>query len=99
MVTKRYPGERNVTLPSRVQQRRERRGSARRRAPLDLALVRLDELVYDREPEAGAVGARREEGLEDARQVRCLDAAAGVGDLDGDAAVGGVGGAHRHRAA
>ena len=67
----------------------ERRAAAERRADLDVAAVRADDLVTDREAEAGAVGAGREERLEDARQVVGVDAAPVVLDLDRDAAASG----------
>ena len=59
------------------------------RADLDVAAVRAHDLVTDREPEAGAVGARREERLEDPRQIVGADAAAAILDLDRDLPVGG----------
>ena len=55
---------------------------------MDVAAVGAHDLVTDREAEAGAVGARREERLEDARQIVGVDAAAVVLDLDRDVAVG-----------
>ena len=51
---------------------------------LDVAAVRAHDLVADREAEAGAVGAGREERLEDPRQIVGADAAAVILDLDRD---------------
>src|SRR5439155_9354576 len=66
-------------------QDRERRALADDGTHLNVTTMRAHDLVTDRKSEAGAVGARREERLEDARQIVGLDAAAAILDLDRDA--------------
>src|SRR5712691_8135046 len=51
-------------------------------ADLDVAAVLLHDAMNQRQPDAAALGLRREEGLEDVRQVGGADAGTGVRDRD-----------------
>src|SRR5919199_5090528 len=51
---------------------------------LDAAAVVAHDVLRDPEPEPRPLGARREEGLEDACEVGLGDAASGVANLHGD---------------
>ena len=72
---------------------REGRAAAEGGADADVTAVGADDLVDDREAEAGAVGAGGEERLEDAGEIVGADAAALVLDLDRDEVIGGGEGA------
>src|SRR5215204_963056 len=66
---------------------------------LDSPAVVANDVLRDPEPEPRALGARREERLEDAREVGLADAAPRVADLDGDGRLERLlvdGGEHRH---
>src|SRR5881296_821191 len=64
----------------------EERARARRAAYVDGAPVVLDDLLGERQPQAGSAFLGREKRIEDAVEVHRLDPRAGVLDLDGHTA-------------
>ena len=97
LVARRRPGRPRCSLRGSGggEEDRERRSLADGGAHANVTAVGADDFVADGQAKAGAVGARREEGLEDAREVVGGDAAAEVLDLDRDLAIVGGGGAER----